>query len=127
MASLEKENYFEERRKFPRLNLAVDIEYSVLQKEPFLKVEVQSKNLSSGGICLIVYEKVKVGDNLALVINLPEGERPIQVKGIVRWIGEFILSADKKNSWDVGVEFEGISEAEREKLSQYVFRFLNQK
>jgi c-di-GMP-binding flagellar brake protein YcgR len=127
MASLEKENYFEERRKFPRLNLAVDIEYSVLQKEPSLKVEVQSKNLSSGGICLIVYEKVKVGDSLALVMKLPEGERPIQAKGIVKWIGEFILSADNKSSWDVGVEFVGITETDREKLSQYVFRFLNQK
>jgi len=124
MASPEKENYFEERRKFPRLNLAVDIEYSVLRKEPSSKAEGQSKNLSSGGICLIVYEEVKIGDSLALVINLPEGERPIQAKGMVKWIGEFILSADKKNSWDVGVEFIGINEADREKLSRYVFRFL---
>lgn len=124
MASPEKENNFEERRKFPRLNLTVDIEYSVLRKEPSSKVEGQSKNLSSGGICLIVYEEVKIGDSLALVINLPEGERPIQAKGMVKWIGEFILSADKKNSWDVGVEFIGINEADREKLSRYVFRFL---
>jgi c-di-GMP-binding flagellar brake protein YcgR len=124
MVSLEKEDYFEERRKFPRLNLAVDIEYSLLQKEAFLKAEGQSKNISSGGICLLVYEEVKVGDSLALVIKLPEGESPIKVQGMVRWIGEFILSADKKNSWDVGIEFVGINEADREKLSKYVFRFL---
>ena len=124
MGSLRKEDNFEERRKFPRLNLAVDIEYSLLQKEQSLKVEVLSKNISSGGICLIVYEKVKIGDSLALVINLPEGESPIQVKGIVKWIGGFILSVDNKSSWDVGVEFIGINEADREKLTRYVFRFL---
>jgi c-di-GMP-binding flagellar brake protein YcgR len=124
MDSLGKENYFEERRKFPRLNLAVDINYSLLQKESSLKVGVQSKNISAGGICLIVYEKVKIGDSLALVINLPDGERPIQVNGIVKWIGEAILIADKKNSWDVGIEFIGIKEEDREKLSKNVFRFL---
>ena len=124
MDSPEKENFLEERRKFPRLNLAVDINYSLLQKEPSLEVEVQSKNISAGGICLIVYEKLKIGDSLVLVINLPDGEHPIQVKGIIKWIGEFILSADNKNSWDVGVEFKGIKEADREKLSKYVFRFL---
>lgn len=124
MGSQEKESYFEERRKFPRLNLAVDIEYSLLQKETSLKIEGLSKNISSGGICLIVYEKVKIGDSLSLMINLPEGERPIQVQGIVKWIGEFIQSSDNKNSWDVGIEFVGINEADREKLSKYVFRFL---
>jgi c-di-GMP-binding flagellar brake protein YcgR len=124
MGSLEKEKFIEERRKFPRLNMAVDIEYSFLQKDSSLMMEVQSKNISSGGICLIVYEEVKVGDSLDLVINLPEGELPIRVKGVVKWIGEFILSAGNRNSWDVGVEFIGINEAEREKLSRYVFRFL---
>ncbi len=121
-----KENHFEERRKVPRLNLAVDVNYSLLQKAPSFKAEVQSKNISAGGICLIVYEKVEIGDRLALVINLPDGERPIQVKGTVRWIGEFILSADNKNSWDAGVEFIGINDEDREKLSRYVFRFLKQ-
>ncbi len=124
MGPLEKEKSFLERRKFPRLNLSVDIEYSVIGKESYLKGEGSTKNISSGGICVIVYEKIDIGDILSLVINLPAGERPIQTEGRVVWIGDFILSEEKISSWDAGIEFTGISEDDSQRLSKYVFTLI---
>ncbi len=124
MEPLKNGNSFSERRKFPRLNLSVDVEYSVIGKEQYSKSEGVTKNISSGGICVIVYEKIDIGDILSLIINLPAGERPIQTEGRVVWIGDFILSEDKRSSWDAGVEFTGISEDDSQRLSKYVFKLI---
>ena len=58
-----------ERRRFPRLDASVGIEYSILGKAP-LKETAFTKNISAGGICLIVYEKIEVNTILSLRINL---------------------------------------------------------
>ncbi|MFH1094455.1 MAG: PilZ domain-containing protein [Candidatus Omnitrophota bacterium] len=124
METLKNVKFFSERRKFPRLNLSVDIEYSVIGKNQSSKSEGVTKNISSGGICVIVYERIDIGDILSLVINLPAGERPIQTEGRVVWIGDFILSDDKRSSWDTGVEFTEISEDDSQRLSKYVFTLI---
>jgi len=124
MEPIENEKFFSERRRFPRLNLSVDIEYSVIGKKQSSRSEGVTKNISPGGICVIVYEKIDIGDTLSLVINLPGGERPIQTEGRVVWLGDFILSDEKRSSWDAGVEFTGISEEDSQRLSKYVFTLI---
>ena len=121
MEFLKNESHSPERRKFPRLNTTVDIEYAVVGKEPAPQDKSYIKNISSGGICIIVYEKVEIDDILTLTINLPEGGRPIQLKGKVVWTGEFILGGDKRSRWDAGIEFIEISEDDRQKISKYLF------
>ena len=115
---------FIERRKFPRLSLSVDVEYSVIGRDLGFQTETSTKNISVGGICIIAYEKVEIGDILSLVIKLPEGERPIHAEGRVVWKSDFVLSEDKMSRWDVGIEFTDIKDDDRQKLSGYIFSLI---
>ena len=115
---------FVERRRFPRLNVSVDIEYSILKKESLHGNESITKNISAGGICLIVYEDVKVGSLLDLKINISEINYSINVKGKVIWSSSFSIGSDQRDRYDLGIEFTDINETDRQKISQYVFKLL---
>jgi len=114
---------FPERRKFSRLELSVDIKYSVIGKEPLLEKQGRSKNISPAGIYLIVDEQIELGDVLSLVIRLPEDDHPIQVKGVVRWKAFVWVTdtTDTRTRWDLGIEFIDINEDDRQKISKFVF------
>jgi len=112
-----------ERRKFPRLNASVAVEYSIIEKYP-LKETTVTKNISSGGICLIVYEEIEVNTTLSLKINLADDNDFIETKGKVVWSSEFSLGPDKKQRWDIGIEFLEASEDDQKRVSKYIFTLL---
>ena len=112
-----------ERRRFPRLDASVAIEYSILGKAP-LKETAFTKNISAGGICLIVYEKIEVNTILSLRINLGDNSDIIEIKGNVVWLSKFSMDPDKKERWDIGIEFIKINEEDRKRIFKYLFRLL---
>jgi c-di-GMP-binding flagellar brake protein YcgR len=113
----------QERRRFVRLNALVDVAYSkkavpALEKE---KLSV-AKNISKGGICLIVYEPIKAEDVLDLKVYLPDRTTPIDVVGKVVWTKEFILGDIPGNKrYDVGIEFLNVNQKELSEINKYVF------
>jgi c-di-GMP-binding flagellar brake protein YcgR len=84
-----------ERRVFPRLNASVDVEYNVLEKKGEKRRRSASKNISVSGICLIVYEKIDVGNVLALKIHLTDVNYIIEVEGRVVWSTHFTMDSDR--------------------------------
>jgi c-di-GMP-binding flagellar brake protein YcgR len=112
-----------ERRRYPRLDASVAIEYSIIGRAP-LKETAFTKNIGAGGICLIVYEKIEVNTILSLKINLCDNSDIIEIKGNVVWLSEFSLDPDKKKRWDIGIEFTEINEEDRKRISKYLFRLL---
>jgi c-di-GMP-binding flagellar brake protein YcgR len=112
----------EEKREFVRLNVLADVVYSRHTSED-LKLTL-TKNISAGGICLIVYESFKEGDLLDLKIGLPQDENPINAVGRVVWSIEFfILNDTKSKRYDIGVEFVNLDPKERERINKYVFSY----
>lgn len=103
--------------------MAVDIDYSIIDKEPLVETS-HTKNISAGGICLIIYEKVEIDTLLSLTIKLPEENQPILTKGKVAWTKEFRLNSEQTNSWDAGIEFVNIKDIDRDKISKYIFTLL---
>lgn len=112
-----------EKRRFLRLAVSVDVEYSILEEEALPKESV-TKNIGAGGICLIVYKKVDVGSLLSLELRLPEHYSVIEAKGRVVWSSSFRIEGDRRDRYDLGIEFTQISESDRQKLSQYVFKLI---
>jgi c-di-GMP-binding flagellar brake protein YcgR len=110
----------EERRQYPRLNSNVDIAYS-FQGRKDAKEKSVSKNISAGGICLILYERVEVGMSLLLEIRLPGVGEPIYAEGEIKWIKEFFISVDNTTRYDAGIEFVNIKENARHIIERYVF------
>ena len=111
----------EERRRYVRLNVLVDIAYG--RCESLKKGQLTlAKNIGRGGICLIVYEEFKESDLLDLKIYLPESKTPISAVGRVVWVKEFIIgdiSTGKR--FDLGIEFLEIDEEDAKRIEKYIF------
>ena len=111
----------EERRKFVRLNFLADVVY---HKHPSVEKETLSltRNISGGGICLIVYEELKKAQLLDLEIYVSEDKIPIKALGKVVWTNEFVIGdASKGVRYDVGIEFIDIKKEDLARVNQYVF------
>jgi len=123
MENSNKEKLSTEKRKFPRLRIDTNVEYSIVGKESLQNVN-STKNISAGGICIIVYENIEIAAVLSLKIYLPANNIPIHTKGRVAWKSEFKIGSDSKSCYDVGIEFLDINEDDRRKIFQYVFKAL---
>ncbi|MFH1768166.1 MAG: PilZ domain-containing protein [Candidatus Omnitrophota bacterium] len=108
-----------ERRQYPRLTASVDIKYSVVPANSLNEIGC-TKNISIGGICLIVYEKVEIGSVLFLEFILPDTNDSIKATGNVAWTEEFSISTDAMPRYDVGIEFINIDKDARDKISRYI-------
>ena len=79
-----------------------------------------AKNVSSLGICLIIYEKLEPGDRLSLTIELPN-KRVIPTTGRVVWSRAFSVPGQNiPINFDVGIEFLDIKAEDRRMLKQFV-------
>ncbi len=92
-----------EKRKFTRLPLNVKVEYEVLKGSPLRAEENRSKNVSTGGICLVVPEKINIGALLRLKLSLQDEVNFNIVEGKVVWVDEF--SVNDYKAYDCGIEF----------------------
>jgi len=122
MAKMEENK---ERRKFVRLNALVDVVYA---KQDSASVDTKlslAKNISKGGICLILYEKPKTSDLLQLKIYLPEDAPPIVALGKVAWSKEFTIGEPSSGKrYDAGIEFLKINNKDLSRVNKYIFRYL---
>jgi len=113
----------EEKRKFARLNILIDVSYKkhdVAQQPEKLTL---TRNISKGGICFVGYEELKELDVIDLEIFLPEEKTPIIATGKVVWVKEFTIGEPSLGKrFDVGAEFIDISQKDLEKVDKYMFR-----
>lgn len=116
-----------ERRRFPRLPLKVNVKYDVLKAPPLRAEENQSKNISIGGICLVVPEKINIGTLLRLKLSLKGETSYITVKGKVVWVEEFSVdSTSDFKAYDCGIEFVDVGPQDQENISRYLIAPLKQ-
>lgn len=92
-----------EKRKFTRLPLNVKVKYEVLKGSPLRAEENLAKNVSAGGICLVVSEKINIGDLLRLKLSLQDEVNFNIVEGKVVWVEEF--SVNDYKAYNCGIEF----------------------
>lgn len=115
----------EDRRKFPRVNTSkMMVNWRKVQAFDNLN---ETKDISAGGICLMVDGEglVSVGDLLQLEFTLPLG-KTIYSKGKAVWLDKFTIIGDApgETCYEVGVEFLDINEKDREAIEQFVFSHL---
>ena len=111
----------EDKRRFVRLNVFVDVVYNRIPPAEKEKLSL-TKNIGKGGICLIVYEELKVSEMLDLKMFFPEEDTLIHAIGKVVWTKEFLIGGMSQGKrYDVGIEFIKIKEEEADKLNKYVF------
>ena len=111
-----------ERRAYQRLLFSVEIDYQVLPQSPDQGIsKTNSKDISAGGIRLVILEKIKPGRLLDLKFLLPGSALPICATGKVAWIEAFSIgSIDSSDAYDAGIEFIDIDPGDKEKIHLFV-------
>ena len=116
-----------ERRKSVRIDTSFIVRYTVNEK-PNVKLNCRTKDVSSGGMGLLVSERLNEGTVLSLEFLLPDGQVLVKTAGKVVWSsGEFDERNDLgKRVFHMGIEFMDISPDDRSKLVSYIDRLTTQ-
>ncbi len=107
---------FEEKRKTPRFNLEVPVEYKQLRGSPELRKGSLTKDLCMGGTRFITDEFLPYTARLVLDITLPLPQRSISAVAKISWIKR-LPAGDR---YEVGNQFLEISKEDKNRLSAYL-------
>lgn len=113
-----------ERRSRKRRQVALDVWYEVLIAAGADTVEhhqAVSDNVSEGGICLRLYERLNPRTTLKFEILLPHDPAPVCGTGEVRWTREREL-AGARRTFLSGIQFVDLHPSERDRLSRTLRR-----
>ncbi len=112
------ENYEngQEKRRAPRFDIEVPIEYKKLREATEAKKASITKNISIGGVRFITDEFLPYTARLVLEINMPLPERNISAVAKISWIKKLPAG----DSYEVGNQFLEISKDDKNRLSKYL-------
>lgn len=111
----------QERRRYVRINKGFKVSY--LEVGDHLKGEAQSRNISEGGICLPLDRHFGEGTFLELEIYPEELKAPIKALARIVWITDRHAG---RLPFEAGFQFLEIAPDQRDKLRDYIKRFLAQ-
>lgn len=116
-----------QRRQYVRLPLVMPLQIRVAKEDSSEKV-IRGKvvDLSGGGLQFVSKEALPVNTEVTFTLPLGAGEKGKQhlaVKCVINWV--FVDRATKDVR--IGIQFAGISEAEREQIIAYIFRELRKR
>lgn len=106
----------EERRKFIRLGIPVELKY-IIEGETQIK-HVTTKDLSCEGLRFISDVDIGEGRILELNLSIPKATNPIHIKGKAAWTKK--LSTEDDSQHEVGVEFMKIEEDNKNTFLRYL-------
>ncbi len=111
-----------ERRNFLRFKVGIQIQWkkTPLPGERSALHLSQVKDVSAGGVCLVLHPGIQAGDLLELDITLPR-KSPIQVKARVVWVDANARDKDWPGTYyEGGIVFLDLSEHHQVMLNQYL-------
>lgn len=113
-----------ERRRFVRISTNVPVRYSLPKNPNDIKIS-KTKDISTGGICITINEKLIPRARLCLEIEPRESHGPILAKGEVAWVKENTEAMSKEGIryFDIGIEFKDILPKDKERLFGFVKEF----
>ncbi|MBC7794890.1 MAG: PilZ domain-containing protein [Clostridia bacterium] len=103
-------------RQHPRRAITLDIHAFPSENDARLELIFESLDLSIGGIFFRSDLLLELGDQLDVVIPLPDGYR-VKARGKIVWVTR---DAKMKGNAGMGLEFTTILEADRERLAKFI-------
>lgn len=103
-SSRKQEEQPKEKRTYVRLDTQLDVEYRIEGKDAQVK-RCQSRNISLGGIRLLLQEELVSGARLGLVIRNPLQNKSCRVSAEVVWAKK----SDAEGYYDAGLKFTEIN------------------
>lgn len=109
-----------QRRRFPRIDITLPVEYSVIEISDDKFRTVVAQNISSGGLLLILPEFQPLSTCLKIRIYI--GMRAIDAGVKIAWTE--LLTGREKNEFRCGVYFTNISEADLGFIKQFIAEYM---
>jgi uncharacterized protein (TIGR02266 family) len=97
------------QREHPRYEVNAYVDYTGSEVLLYHKIQ----NISLGGICIQTTTVEPVGTVVDLVVNFPELETQLAVRGEVVWV-------NREPPMDMGIRYIDLDDERRETLRQYI-------
>ncbi|MDD5044521.1 MAG: PilZ domain-containing protein [Candidatus Omnitrophica bacterium] len=104
----------EKQRRFPRLNMAIQMEYAVLDAN-CNSCKAKIEDISVAGISVKTKELLKKGTYLDVKFYLPKDKTPVEAISKVAWSREI-----GPNNFETGIEFIKINYADQERIGNLI-------
>jgi len=111
----------QERRRYARLNIPLEVRYAFQGKED-VRHKTVTKNISPNGARFTIKEELSKGAVLELTVKIPTKSKPIPIKAKVAWSRK--ETGQGKDTYDAGFEFIEISEEDKGAFFQYLCNFM---
>ena len=106
----------EEQRAFPRIDVEVTpIELGTNEGPTFKGV---AKNISAGGVCVIIDPSIAAGAHVNIGFDLPGQDSSVACSGEVVWCGDYLAASSQKHI--IGIKFTDISENDCSRINRFV-------
>ncbi len=109
-----------QRRRFPRIDITLPVEYGVIEIKDDKLRTVIAQNISSGGLLLVLPEFQPV--STCLKIRIYVGERSMDAEVKVAWTE--LLTGRERNEFRCGVCFVTIAEDDLEFIKQFITEYM---
>ncbi|MDZ4384759.1 MAG: PilZ domain-containing protein, partial [Nitrospirota bacterium] len=109
-----------QRRRFPRIDITLPVEYNVVETEEEKVKAVIAQNISTGGLLLVLPEFQPV--STCLRVRLYLGTRDIDAGVRVAWTE--ILTGREKNEFLCGVFFTDIVAGDLEFIREFITEYM---
>ena len=106
----------QERRKYVRLNIPLEVSYAIEGKEGLWHKTI-TKNISPNGARFAIEQDLPKGATLELKIKIPVKPEPIPIKAKIVWTKKEV--GQEKDIYDAGLEFTQVSEEDKNIFFQY--------
>jgi len=103
----------EERRKFPRVRISVEVE---AKHSDWPLIKAKSSDISVGGIRLFLPNKLPKGKVMELEVSLPFP--PVVTHGKVVWIKE--VKTKEGKFFQTGIEFTELKPTDKAKIEAFI-------
>ena len=107
----------QERRKYVRLNIPLEVNYTLAGKAS-QQLKSVTKNVSPNGARFTIEGQLPKGATLDITIKIPTNPTPIPIKAKVVWSKK--ETEQEKDIYDVGFEFTQIPEESKSVFFQYL-------
>jgi len=105
----------QEHRQYIRINRSLVVSYRLINQ--LIGIGILSKNVSGGGICLPVFQRLEPHAILELDIHLSDSVKLAKIIGEVIWIRE---RDDVQFPFEIGIKFIKINPSVRDKISDFI-------
>ncbi len=107
-----------ERRQNPRINTTMSIQYKGIRQASDSVMGAIARDISSGGIRVLLNEFVSVFTRLVVEVAIPSNPKLIRVISKVAWIQK----RPHGEQYEVGMQFLDMAEEDRRDIAEFVER-----